>query len=411
MRKIKIPFNTESVNDDAKTIDFVLSTNDVDRENEVVNQDWKLDGFMENPVVLNSHHYEDATEAIGKIVELTQKPDVLEGRVKFAVNENPKAKTIYELYKGGFLNAVSVSFAEAEEKLNELLEVSAVTVPANMAATAKSKGIDLEPIEKEIEKNTKDEIDKLFQGKAKVLSQARTPHYDGTETVSWGDVDTTMEAYLNAYPGDTEDVSSVDNMDAELKKWIVQKSLLGEATADTFAELSFFPVVNPNTKNLNKGALEAIRGGRGQSADIPKDSYNSASQKAKNLLEKEFDVDYSEESYSVNNLFADLQKINGELQGRELKSLLPKVKEGRVLSDANKGKVKKALKMIKQLHKALEALLATAEKSETEETMKVENEQKIKKTLNELHKKVDKQKKKSKKRKAHKVIRELKNKL
>src|SRR5207249_12058254 len=65
-------------------------------------------------------------------------------RVQFAVDENPIAKLAYGLYRGGFLNAVSVGFIPlrwengSQEKgyrrkflEQELLEVSAVSIPAN----------------------------------------------------------------------------------------------------------------------------------------------------------------------------------------------------------------------------------------------------------------------------------------
>jgi len=70
--------------------------------------------------------------------------DHLFQRVQFAVDENPMARLAYGLYKGGFLNAVSVGFIPirwdngSQDKgyrrkflEQELLEVSAVSIPAN----------------------------------------------------------------------------------------------------------------------------------------------------------------------------------------------------------------------------------------------------------------------------------------
>lgn len=277
---MKIPITTESINDDKKTIEFTMSTDDIDREGESVRQDWDLEAFKKNPVMLNAHQVGDATEAIGKVVEIEQNEHSLEGKVQFAVEQNEKAETIYELYKGGFLNAVSVGFRELESGVNELLELSSVTVPANAMATAKSKGLDLNGVATE----------------SKILSEARDPDYDGTETGDWGEVGKDMEDFLQQAPGDTEDVDSVEDMDSDTKSWIASKSLLGEAGADTWDDLMFFPVVNPNTNNLNKNALVAVRSGRGQAADIPESTYNSADAKAKQLLEDEFDVEYEEEA-------------------------------------------------------------------------------------------------------------------
>ena len=150
----------KEVNKETFTLEAVFSTDDEDRHREVVKQNFDLKQFKNNPVVLNSHNYEDATEVIGKIQPISVKDGALQGKIKFAVNENPKAKIIFDLYAGGFLNAFSIGFIPLEfnkddgsiEK-SELLEVSAVSVPANAYALAKSKGINVDELnEEEVEK-------------------------------------------------------------------------------------------------------------------------------------------------------------------------------------------------------------------------------------------------------------------
>ena len=136
---VNIPINVKSAGED--TLWTTMSTDDIDRHGESVSQKWNLENFMNNPVVLNSHKYDDTTEAIGRMEALVQKEHTLEGKIKFAINENPKAKIVFDLYKGGFLNAFSVGFIPGEEE-NELLELSAVTIPANALALAKAKGFD-----------------------------------------------------------------------------------------------------------------------------------------------------------------------------------------------------------------------------------------------------------------------------
>ena len=113
--------------------------------------------FKKNPVILNSRNYGDAAEVIGKASNVKVEAKKLQGKITFAVNENPKAKVIFDLYAGGFLNAFSVGFIPTKFKQNkdgstdwytieeaELLEVSAVSVPANARALAKAKGIDID---------------------------------------------------------------------------------------------------------------------------------------------------------------------------------------------------------------------------------------------------------------------------
>lgn len=149
-KRIDIPVKVSSIDEENATLLATFSTPDVDRHGESVKQDWDVDSFLNNPVVLNSHTHDDAGEVIGRVEWMTSNPEKLEGKIKFATEENPKAKVIYDLYKGGFLNAFSVGFIPGEEK-NELLEVSAVSVPANAMALAKQKGIDVEELEEDEE--------------------------------------------------------------------------------------------------------------------------------------------------------------------------------------------------------------------------------------------------------------------
>ena len=148
----------KEVNEEENSIKFVFSTNEEDRHGEVVDQaGWNLKEFLKNPVVLFAHdHYQPA---IGQVVNIGYENGQLEGEIKFAVKEYDFAKTIYELYKGKFMRAVSAGFRndkyEVDEendrivlKENTLYEMSVVNVPANTMALAKGVGIDTSSIEK-----------------------------------------------------------------------------------------------------------------------------------------------------------------------------------------------------------------------------------------------------------------------
>jgi HK97 family phage prohead protease len=126
-------------------VDFRSSDETLDRYNEIIQASgWKLENYKRNPVVQNAHNYWSITDTIGKSTVTEVRGDHLYQRVKFATEENPVAKIAYALYKGGFLNAVSVGFIPLKwenggEKAGfrrkyieqELLEVSAVSIPAN----------------------------------------------------------------------------------------------------------------------------------------------------------------------------------------------------------------------------------------------------------------------------------------
>ena len=141
------------------TLDFIASTATLDRYHEVIEPGgWRLDSYRSNPVFQNAHNYGDILFTLGKAlvteVRSIGERQALCQRIQFAVDVNPVARIAYGLYKGGFLNAVSVGFiplrwedgaspaaqaAPAPRRRyleQELLEVSAVAIPANPDALA-----------------------------------------------------------------------------------------------------------------------------------------------------------------------------------------------------------------------------------------------------------------------------------
>lgn len=138
----------KTINKDNYSLDAIFSTDSEDRHGDVVMQNWDLKSFKLNPVILNSHNYHDATEVVGRADKISVKEKKLQGKIVFAVEENPKAKIIFALYAGGFLNAFSVGFMvkqwddKGQILKSELLEISAVSVPANAEALVKAIDID-----------------------------------------------------------------------------------------------------------------------------------------------------------------------------------------------------------------------------------------------------------------------------
>lgn len=128
-----------------------------------------------------------------------------------------------------------------------------------------------------------------------ILSKARKPKYDGTESTSWQSVKKTLQAFIAAYNSnegtDIDAGAPVNELPQAAKTWIAGNSLLGDPSAETVEDLIFFPVVNPTTGALNAGALRAVLSGRGASADIPDAAKESAQAQARSLLESEFDAE------------------------------------------------------------------------------------------------------------------------
>ena len=132
---------------DAGLVTFVLSTDDIDRHGDVVSADgWQLESYRRNPVLLWAHDYR--RPAIGRAVALWTEPRRLLAKIEFA--PGAFAQEVAALYARGFQWGVSVGFRPIrwEERRDartgaflglryleqELLEVSAVPVPANRQA-------------------------------------------------------------------------------------------------------------------------------------------------------------------------------------------------------------------------------------------------------------------------------------
>ena len=200
--RFNIKSELDSVDSKNATAVFVLSTVDVDRHGDVVDQDtWQLENFLKNPVFLEQHNSSEFP--LGKFVEIWTEEDPnrtdgakrLVGKVQFAVEEYERAKVAFAMVANGFMNAVSVGFIPNDVEYNdsvgafilrecELLEVSLVSVPANpmalakMKAFAEEKGIDMTPLlnknqdtekpeeEKDVKQkliDTKEEIEKVAE--------------------------------------------------------------------------------------------------------------------------------------------------------------------------------------------------------------------------------------------------------
>src|SRR6516225_3907400 len=97
------------------TLDFVASTATLDRYHEIIEPSgWRLDSYRSNPVFQNAHNYGDILFTLGKalVTEVRSVGDrqALCQRIQFATEVNPVSRIAYGLYRGGFLNAVSVGF-------------------------------------------------------------------------------------------------------------------------------------------------------------------------------------------------------------------------------------------------------------------------------------------------------------
>lgn len=151
---------TKGVHEDERAVEAVISSSAEDRDGDIVEvSGWVLENFLRNPVVLWMHRYE---APIGRCLDIRQEGDLLIARTRFA--RTPLAEEIWQLYREGVLSAWSVSFIALDwEPLpsggrrylkQELLEYSAVSVPANPEALNTLYRNGMGRVEKELERIT-----------------------------------------------------------------------------------------------------------------------------------------------------------------------------------------------------------------------------------------------------------------
>ena len=139
--------------DGGAAMTFVISDEEVDRHGDVVvAQGWRVQAYLSNPVLLWAHNY--GLPAIGKAAAVWAEPGQLLARMEFA--PTAFAQEVAALYRSGYQQGVSVGFKPLryEERRDgvtgaflgvrfleqELIEVSAVPVPANRNALLRERG-------------------------------------------------------------------------------------------------------------------------------------------------------------------------------------------------------------------------------------------------------------------------------
>ena len=170
MNKLFIGATKSVIDEQNKLIVGAVGSNGIiDRHGESLNpMGWILDNYLKNPVILFAHDY--SSLPIGKAVKVWIENKQLMFTIQFA--DTPMANQVFDLFKGGFLNAFSVGFIPTKFGVSgndeytymeqELLELSAVPVPANPEALANAevmariKALD-DMAKKEVEEQKKDE--------------------------------------------------------------------------------------------------------------------------------------------------------------------------------------------------------------------------------------------------------------
>lgn len=300
----------KEVDESQNIIRAVFSTPIEDRQGEIIDQTgWLLDEYLKNPVVLFGHdHFQPA---IGKVVDIAVLNGNLEGAIQFAANEYDFARTIYNLYKGGFMKAFSVGYQnlEAEEnedgtmvhKKNTLYEISCVNVPANALALAKSKGIDVSSLENK-----------------SVVPYHGFPMAD--EDMEWSGEEAEMR--MRKFCG------GPDKMDMDFSKYKEGFAWFDETDKENLRayKMPHHDIVDGEMKTIWRGvaaAMAALMGARG-GVDVPdadrEKIYNHLAKHYKQFEKEppEF-KSYTEEE--IKQMFSEIQKYGKVLSAKNRKTI------------------------------------------------------------------------------------------
>ncbi|MAT39257.1 MAG: hypothetical protein CL946_06610 [Ectothiorhodospiraceae bacterium] len=157
-------FELRDISPAKREIAGLITTSAVDRYMEIVEpRGARLENYLKNPVVLLNH--KSWGLPIGKNISLEVHGDGLLARTQFA--DTQEGKDTYRLYSEGFMKAWSIGFlprawkdAEGEAGYRrrytdwELLEYSAVTIPANPDALSNMlSGVESPRIREALEEN------------------------------------------------------------------------------------------------------------------------------------------------------------------------------------------------------------------------------------------------------------------
>ena len=253
------------VDDDERTVTATITTSAVDRYNEVVlAKGAELENFLKNPVVLWVHNSHEPP--IAKALWIKKSRNKIVAKLKFVSKEVSEfAEQIYQMYKSGFLKAFSIGFrpdfdeirAPKPEEIEknpawanvrrlflkwELLEFSAVPVPANPEALATAV------------KNHK------LEASSELLKQL------GYEVEDEDEEEIHIIDTVTADPADTVFMNVDDDVSAYAEPMVVKSFYEVEPVIQASVAFSVMPLTNV-TEKIKKSVAEAVKKHKGKVYD------------------------------------------------------------------------------------------------------------------------------------------------
>lgn len=341
----KKTFIAKQINVVDHTVEAYASTKDLDRDGEIILPTaWDLSEY--NGIVVDSHDYQTIKNAIGKVVEAKTDDKGLYVKIQYFVSQgNEVADWAWVLvqnnlasYSVGFIPVESVPGQGDVKRIYtkvKLLEISQVLVPANPYAVQDS--IEYEPLIK---------MFKELTGGVKSMNEIKKgalPYHD----------------YGNA-PEDYAWDASKEVKDADVDKLKQMCAWYDESKPDVKSSYKLPHHRASDLKAVWRGvaaAMAALLGARG-GVDIPEadkpDVYKH--------LAKHYQ-DFNKEPPDFNKHYESEEEILKacgvyDFENEDFENEKNVVKYGRVLSEANREKIKNVLEGINNLIKELKNLQA-----------------------------------------------------
>lgn len=370
---------TKAASDDRSLVVKITTSNPDRSQDVVVPQGAVLDNYQRNPVVALNHKYDGL--AIAKTEQLEVTEDGIMAKVKFPdLGVYGLADTVYELYKGGFMNAWSIGFIPLEAsdregggrefKKWELLEYSAVLVPDNPEALTmlRSKGINVTDEGEIIE--TKG----VIPFKDTPTSDKGAP-WDGPAEVAAATDEKDLYAMCAWYDSSAPDPNGDGLPDAKAAYKLPHHKAGGSypvvwrgVVAAMAALLGARGGVNiPDSDR--RGVYNHLAKHYAQYDEQPPDFKEYSEAELKEMFDESSEVPPADDS----NSGAEQEEANRDQENaseneeetpadEDDKNIDKEIKEGRVLSEKNRKMVTDCLEQLKNTQTALQALLDASER-------------------------------------------------
>ena len=363
----------------------VASDETVDRMGDSLSiKNWDFGNFKKNPVMQLSHDYSQVPIGVVKNLKIVGKKLTFEP----VFHEfTQAAREVKKLYDEGIMKAFSVGFIWPREEGGkfELLEISAVSIPANPNALIFSKEVDKSDMlkvkawvvskkeEKEEEKKEEVEENEKEEVEEKEVEENEKEEVEEKE----GEENETDEETIEDVVETKETDEKVDTVQEQLDENETRKKKWEKVNKLDNAFYAFYNVYMDKDMPLDKfkdltielsGIIKGIANGKkGFESDTIKEIEGSMKEVFKEKEEDEVEVERKE---------GLAEKV------KEVQEGLAELKAGKVISKKNQTMISETITNLKGTITKIEKLVDAKEEEEKEGEEKSLNKEKEQKTLN-----------------------------